>query len=175
MNRHYTQQHYLKLIKKIRAEFKKNKPGTLFSISSDIIVGFPSETKIQFADSEKIMTLSKFDMVFFGQFSPRPGTKAWELKDNVSQIEKARRENVLNDILKKTTLANNKKYVGKILEVHIEKNGAELPLENSFMYFGKTRTQKNVKIISSKKDLIGKFARVEIIKANIWNLEGKLK
>ena len=168
MNRHYTQEHYMKLIRKIRSEFKKNKPRTLFSVSSDIIVGFPGETKAQFADSEKTMEKSKFDMVFFGQFSPRPGTRAWEMKDNVPNEEKQRRENVLNDILKKTTLANNKKYVGKKIEVLIEK-------EKDGFYFGKTRTQKNARIPITKKGLIGEFVEVEITKANTWNLEGEIK
>lgn len=168
MNRHYTSQHYSKLIRKIKVEFKKNKPGVPFSISSDIIVGFPGESKVQFADSEMMMNKSKFDMVFFGQFSPRPGTAAWKMKDNVSHEEKMRRENVLNEILKTTTYANNKKYVGQKLEVLIEK-------EKEGFYYGKTRTQKNVKIENKKKDLVGKFAKVEIIKANIWNLEGIFK
>lgn len=167
MNRKYTHEHYLKLLKKIRSEFRKHKPEIPFSISSDIIVGFPGETKKQFTDSEMMMEKCRFDMVFFGQFSPRPGTKTWEMKDNVSHEEKERRENILNDILKKTTLANNKKYVGEVLEVLIEK-------EKDGFYFGKTRTQKNAKIERKKKDLIGSFAKVEITKANVWNLEGIL-
>jgi tRNA-2-methylthio-N6-dimethylallyladenosine synthase len=166
MNRKYTAKHYLGRIRKIRSEFKKNKPETLFSISSDIIVGFPSETKAQLMDSAIVMEKSKFDMVFFGQFSPRPGTVAWKLKDNVSQGEKFRRENFLNEILKKTTFTNNKKYIGKTLEVLIEK-------EKDGFYFGKTRTQKNVKIKTTKKDLIGTFIRAKITKANIWNLEAE--
>lgn len=167
MNRKYTAKHYLGRIRKIRSEFKKNKPETFFSISSDIIVGFPSETKAQFMDSALVMEKSKFDMVFFGQFSPRPGTVAWKLQDNVSQNEKFRRENFLNEILKKTTFTNNKKYVGKTLEVLIEK-------EKDGFYFGKTRTQKNVKIKTTKKDLIGAFVRAKIIKANVWNLEAEV-
>lgn len=180
MNRRYTQAHYLKLIKKIRVQFKKYKPNELFAISSDIIVGFPGETKMQFSDSAEVMEKAKFDMVFFGQFSPRPGTVAWKMKDNVSQKEKFRRENFLNDILKKTTLANNKKYVGRKLEVLIEKDKDGLvksgaPDHGVKFYFGKTRTQKNVKIISSKKNLVGTFAKVKITKANVWNLEGKIQ
>lgn len=168
MNRKYTQKHYLALIKKIRSAFKKYKPDEIYSITSDIIVGFPGETKLQFTDSEKIMRLSKFDMVFFGQFSPRPGTAAWKMKDNVSQKEKARREVALNKILAATTFANNKKYVGKKIEVLIEK-------EKKGFLFGKTRTQKNVKIASSKKLGIGDFAKVIITKANVWNLEAGKK
>lgn len=168
MNRRYTQKHYLKLIKKIRSEFKKHKPDQPLAISSDIIVGFPGETKMQFSDSAEVMKKSKFDMVFFGQFSPRPETVAWKMKNNVSQKEKVRRENFLNDILKKTALANNKKYLKKELEILIEK-------EKDGIYFGKTRTQKNVKIASQKKKLIGTFVKVEITKSNIWNLEATLK
>ncbi|HBR71476.1 MAG TPA: tRNA (N6-isopentenyl adenosine(37)-C2)-methylthiotransferase MiaB, partial [Candidatus Moranbacteria bacterium] len=48
----------------------------------------------------------------FGQFSPRPGTAAWKMKDDVSKKEKERRMKYLNEILKKTALANNKKYIG---------------------------------------------------------------
>ena len=65
MNRRYSQKHYLGLIKKIRSAFKKYKPGSLYSISSDIIVGFPGETKKQFLDSAEVMQKAKFDMVFF--------------------------------------------------------------------------------------------------------------
>lgn len=165
MNRRYTQAHYLKLIKKIRAAFKKHKPNSPYSLSSDIIVGFPGETKKQFLDSAEVMRKAKFDMVFFGLFSPRPGTKAFAMKDNVSQKEKMRREKFLNVILKKTAFANNKKYVGKTVEVLIEKQ------ENDF-YFGKTRTMKNVKIHSNRKKMVGKIVKVKITKANIWNLGG---
>jgi len=168
MNRKYSQKHYLELIKKIRLAFKKYKPDSLYSLSSDIIVGFPSETKKQFLDSADVMKKAKFDMVFFGLFSPRPETMAFKMKDDVSQKEKMRREKFLNVILKKTALANNKKYVGKIIEVLIEK-------ESNGTYFGKTRTMKNVKIEPGKKNLVGKIIKAEITKANIWNLEGKVK
>lgn len=167
MNRKYTQKHYLGLIRKIKGAFKKNKPGALFAISSDIIIGFPGETKKQFSASAEVMKKVKYDMVYFGQFSPRPGTAAWKMKDDVTKEEKVRRENYLNEILAKTNFGNNKKYVGRIIEVLIEqeKNGS---------YFGKTRTWKNVKLMSTKKKLIGKIVKAKITKANPWNLEGKI-
>ena len=179
MNRRYTQKHYLTLIKKINLAFKKNKPEKLFSISSDIIVGFPGETRQQFLQSASLMEKSKFDMVFFGQFSPRPETAAWKMKDNVSQKEKARREKYLNEILKKTALENNQKYLSKIVEVLIEKKAPKAKPSDeglafgNLAYFGKTRTLKNVKVTTSKKDLLGKIVKVKIIKANVWNLEGE--
>lgn len=167
MNRQYSQKHYLKLIHKIKKSFKQNKPGKLFSISSDIIVGFPGETRQQFLQSASVMEEAKFDMVFFGQFSPRPETAAWKMKDNVSQKEKARRENFLNEILKKTAFENNQKYLNEIVEVLVDQKKGDF-------YFGKTRTLKNVKIKAIEKDLIGKIIKVKITKANIWNLEGEV-
>ncbi|MFA7208892.1 MAG: tRNA (N6-isopentenyl adenosine(37)-C2)-methylthiotransferase MiaB [Parcubacteria group bacterium] len=166
MNRKYTAKDYLALVKKIKTAFKKNKSGIPFSITSDLIVGFPGETKKQFLDSAEIMGKVGYDMVFFGQFSPRPGTTAWEMKDNVSKIEKERRERFLNEILKKTALANSKKFLNTDAEVLIEN-------EKDGIYFGKTRTAKNVKVISNKKNLVGKFVKVKITRVNIWNLEGK--
>ena len=108
----------------------------------------------------------KYDLVYFGQFSPRPGTAAWKMQDSISKLEKSQRENTLNEILKKTTSANNQKYLKKTLEVLIDSK------KNGF-YFGRTRSGKNVKIFYDQKNLIGQFAKVEITKANIWNLEGK--
>lgn len=167
MNRKYTAKHYLILVRKIKSAFEKYKPDSLYALTSDIIVGFPSETRKQFLHSAEIMEKCKYDMVFFGQYSPRPGTAAWKMKDNVSKPEKERREQFLNEILKKTAFANNKKYKNTLQEVLVEtqKDGS---------YFGKTRAGKNVKIISSQKNLVGQFVKVKITKINIWNLEARL-
>ena len=118
-------------------------------------------------------------MVYFGQFSPRPGTVAWKMKDSVSKKEKGRREKFLNEILKKTALKNSRKFLNAVTEVLVNKTqGSKSPIgllePKHHIYFGKTRTGKNVKIFSTKKDLVGKFVKVKIIKTAIWNLEGKI-
>ncbi|MFZ2975471.1 MAG: tRNA (N6-isopentenyl adenosine(37)-C2)-methylthiotransferase MiaB [Candidatus Moraniibacteriota bacterium] len=167
MNRKYTAEKYLNLVKKIKSAFAKYKPNKLYSITTDIIVGFPGETKKQFLESARVMKKVCYDLVYFGQFSPRPGTVAYKMKDNVSKDEKKKREFFLNEILKETAFENNQKYTGKTLEVLIDKkDGAN--------YFGQTHSLKNVKIISTKKNLVGKFVKVKITKANIWNLEASL-
>jgi tRNA-2-methylthio-N6-dimethylallyladenosine synthase len=167
MNRKYTAKHYLGLVRKIKSAFKKHKPGIPFSLTSDIIVGFPGETRKQFLESAEIMEKVRYDMVFFGQYSPRPGTAAWKFKDDVSNAEKARREKYLNTILAGTALANNRKYLQKTVEVLIEnqKNGS---------CFGKTRTLKNVKIATDRKKLVGNFVSTKITKTTAWHLEGEL-
>lgn len=168
MNRKYTREHYLKLIKKIRDAFRKYKPGTLYAITTDIIVGFPGETRAQFLKTADIMKKIKYDVVYFGQFSPRPETAAWKMKDNVSRKEKEHREKYLNEILKKTALENNNKYTGRIIDVLVEK-------EKNGFYIGKTRTMKDVRFALKKKNIVGKIVKVKIIKANAWNLEAEIK
>ena len=179
MNRKYTRAHYLQLIEKIKAGFAKNKPGTIYALSSDIIVGFPGETKTQLEKTASVMRQVGFDMVFFGQFSPRPGTAAWQLKDNVTKAEKVRREKYLNEILARTARKNNQQYLGKtfLVLVSSEKMKVE-PSESEgstfITYFGTTRTLKNVKIKTDQKNLVGQFVKVKITRAATWNLEGTL-
>ena len=187
MNRKYTSEKYLKLVEKIKHAFAKHKPAKLYSITTDIIVGFPGETKKQFFESARVMKKVGYDLVYFGQFSPRPGTVAYKMKDNVSKIEKKKREFFLNEILKETAFENNQKYSGKILEVLIDKKDGE----NNF---GRTHSLKNVKInltpacidtqsvagrptlsLSRRVSLVGKFVKVKITKATIWNLEACLE
>ncbi|KKS66346.1 MAG: (Dimethylallyl)adenosine tRNA methylthiotransferase MiaB, partial [Parcubacteria group bacterium GW2011_GWC2_42_6] len=112
MNRRYTAIHYKNLIKKLRAAFKKYRPAfPPLAISTDVIVGFPGETKKQFLNTAKLMREIKFDMAYLARYSPRARTAAACLKDDISPAEKKRRENILNDILAKTALINNKKYI----------------------------------------------------------------
>lgn len=175
MNRKYTIDHYKDLIKKIREAYAKNSRFHLEptrdeisnklppAISTDIIVGFPGETKKQFENTAKLLCNVKYDMAYIAQYSPRPETAAWKMKDNVSKAEKVRREKVLTKILARTALANNKKYIGKTVEVLVDADGK-----------GHTRTQKKVAFSSTKKILVGSFVKVKITKAKAFGLEGKI-
>jgi len=162
MNRPYTFSQYEKTVQMIKKEIKD------ISLSTDIIVGFPSETKKQFQDTADALKKIKFEMAYISRYSERPGTKAAELKDNVSLKEKKRREEILNEIIKKNSFIKNKKYLNKEVTVLINsiRNG---------LYLGKTEDYKTVKIESLKKDLIGKFIKVKIIKSMPWGLIGKIK
>src|SRR3989344_7064652 len=151
MCRPYTVGHYKKLVGKIR----KAMPD--IAISTDIIVGFPGETRKQFEDTKKLFEEIKFDMAFISEYSPRPKTVAYKMfKDNVSHQEKESRKNELNEILKKTALENNQKLVGQIVKVLNGRTEGNKPIEIEGSY------SKN------------KFVSAKIIKANIWSLKGKL-
>jgi len=158
MNRKYTIEKYKEIIKKIR---KKNPDIVL---STDIIVGFPGETKKQFNDTAKILKQIKFDMAYINQYSSRPETSASKIKDNVSKKEKKERGKILNEILRQTALKKNKNYIGKIIKV--------LPVEwkNGFL-LGKSFDYKSVKTKGSKK-LLGEFIKVKIIDVTPWGLKG---
>lgn len=165
MNRRYTAQHYINLIKKVR----KAKPG--IAITTDVIVGFPGETKKQFNNTVKLFKELEFDLAYISQYSPRPQTLSYEMKDNVSREEKRRRDKVLTEILKKTALESSEKYVNTTVEVLIDE------INRQGQYQGKTSSYKTVCIKPKKKALkkmIGQFVMVNITKARNFSLEGEI-
>lgn len=95
MNRKYTVGHYKTIIKKIR----RLMPGV--RLTTDIIVGFPGETKSQFNNTAKLFKEVKFNQAYISRYSPRPGTAAFKLIDDVRPEEKKRRWLKLNSLLKK--------------------------------------------------------------------------
>jgi len=93
MNRPYTVAQYKTLVKKIRKAIPD------ISLSTDIIVGFPGETKKQFQNTVKTLKEISFDMAFINKYSPRAGTAASKIKDNVLWAEKKKREKVLIELI----------------------------------------------------------------------------
>lgn len=162
MNRPYTQAKYLKLINNIYRLIPN------VAISTDCIVGFPGETKTDFNQSKKVFMAANFAMAYLAQYSPRPQTSANQLTDNVSKVEKQQRELELNEILKKSSLAFNKKYLHKTIKVLVTK-------KDNNSYFGLTEHSKNVKISSSKKLKISSFYNVIITAAETWKISGEIK
>lgn len=165
MNRKYTAAHFKSVIDKVR----KAKPG--IAITTDVIVGFPGETKKQFNNSLKIFKEIKFDFAYSSKYSPRPGTVSWKMKDDVSREEKTRRDKEITELVSKTGLAFNKKYIGKEVEVLVD------GLNKKGKMHGKTSSYKEVFFNSDKwgiKDIAGCFVKVKIKKARDLCLEGEL-
>ncbi|MFH1838189.1 MAG: tRNA (N6-isopentenyl adenosine(37)-C2)-methylthiotransferase MiaB [Candidatus Kuenenbacteria bacterium] len=107
MNRKYTVENYLKLVQKIRKKIKK------IFLSTDIIVGFPGETKKQFENTVKLCKKIKFNKAYISQYSPRPGTLAAKLNDDISKEEKKRRWKILDDLINKKNAKINKIFKKK--------------------------------------------------------------
>ncbi|HNU81260.1 MAG TPA: tRNA (N6-isopentenyl adenosine(37)-C2)-methylthiotransferase MiaB [bacterium] len=167
MNRHYTAAHFSSLIKKIR----KAKPG--IALTTDVIVGFPGETKKQFQNSVKLFKNLQFDMAYIAQYSPRPGTASWYMKDNVSREEKHRREQILTEILRKSGKKANRAYWRRTVIVLVEGKNRRGG------YYGKTSSFKTVSFTAPSEvrpeDIIGNFVSVKIQKVQDFGLEGVLK
>ena len=100
MNRPYTVKQYKDLVKKIRKKIPD------INLSTDVIVGFPGETKKQFENTAKLFKEIKYDIAYINKYSPRSDTAANKLKDNVSQKEKKRREKILEKTLKQKSQEN---------------------------------------------------------------------
>ena len=93
MKRNYTVGEYKELVKKIRKKIPD------IRLSTDVIVGFPGETKSQFENTVKLFKEIKFDNAYIAKYSPRPGTSAFKMKDDVSLVGKKQREKILRKIL----------------------------------------------------------------------------
>ncbi len=163
MNRHYTAEYYLGLIQELR----QAEPG--LALSTDIIVGFPGETEKQFLATADLMEKVGYDMAYLAEFSPRAGTGAARLADDVPKEEKKRRKEFLNQILSRSALRRNQELVGQEVEVLVDK--IEVEKSGQVFCFGKTRTFKTVKFRGTK-DLIGQFVRIKISRARAFGLEG---
>ena len=160
MNRHYSVKDYKEIVENLRKKIPD------ISLSTDIIVGFPGETKKQFENTVKLFRDVKYDMAYINKYSPRRGTAATKLEDDVSIEEKKKREKILTEILKQTALEKNKNLVGKETLVLMNENRGD-------NWFGKNEYYKTVKV-KSDENILGEIIKVKIIKVQPFILEGEL-
>jgi tRNA-2-methylthio-N6-dimethylallyladenosine synthase len=174
MARPYTAARYEKLFAKIRKAFKIHRSGleAEVALSTDVIVGFPGETKKQFLNTARLFREVKFDMAYIAQYSPRPGTTAAKLKDSVTPQEKKRRINVLTKILFETSAANNKIYAKKNVAVLVDKTAKNN--DGSWTISGKTRSYKTARFESKKFIKPGNVVTVKIVKTLPLGLKAEL-
>lgn len=163
MGRKYTKESYLKLYHKIRQRIPNG------SVTTDIIVGFPGETDEDFLETLSLVKECKFDSAFTFIYSPREGTPAAKMKDDVTLKVKEDRLHQLNEVINEYALEINKGLVGKTMEVLIE--GVSEKDEN--MVAGYTDTMKLVNV-KADKSCIGKIIKVRITDAKTWSLDGEI-
>jgi tRNA-2-methylthio-N6-dimethylallyladenosine synthase len=123
MNRSYTREHYLKLVDMIRNYVPD------MGISTDIIVGFPGESDADYHQTLDLMRKVRYDAAFTFKYSPRPHTKAWKLKDDVSETEKSLRLTELIALQKKHTLERYRAMIGRDTEILVEGESKRNPDE----------------------------------------------
>ena len=114
MGRRYSREEYKELFDRIT----KRIPECAFS--ADIIVGFPNETDEQFMETMEMVDYCKYDNVYSFIYSPREGTPAAKMKDNVPMEVKKERLQRLNALVNETANKKNQLYKGQILDVLVE-------------------------------------------------------
>ncbi|MBG9565784.1 tRNA (N6-isopentenyl adenosine(37)-C2)-methylthiotransferase MiaB [Brevibacillus agri] len=163
MARKYTREHYLELVRKIKAAIPN------VSLSTDIIVGFPGETDEQFEETISLVEEVRYDSAYTFIYSPREGTPAAVMEDNVPMEVKKARLYRLNEVLARIGLEQNKKLQDQVLEVLVEGESKN----NPDVLAGRTRTNKLVHF-TADKSLIGEYVHVKITDAKTWTLHGEL-
>lgn len=122
MNRSYTREQYLKLVKRLR----EHDPG--FGVTTDIIVGFPGETEMDFQDSCSIVDLACLSKVHVFKYSKREGTKAAQMKGHISPEIKSRRSDALHKLSEKAAESFCKRNLGTARRVLLEQYDANTGL-----------------------------------------------
>ena len=163
MNRRYTKEEYLEKIRRVKERIPD------IALSTDVIVGFPTETNEDFLETIDVLKKVEFDNIFSFIYSKRKGTPAAELDFALSSEEIHKNFDMLLETQNEISLKKNKAFEGKTVEVLVD---------------GESKTDKNMlsgrmantKIVNFPGDssLKGKYVNVKITKAHTWSLNGEL-
>lgn len=164
MKRNYTALEYKARIRKLR-QVRPN-----ISLSSDFIVGFPGETDADFEDTMKLIEDVGFDHSFSFIYSPRPGTPAADLADDVPHTVKQARLARLQARINEMAAQISQNMVGSVQRILVDRPSKKDPEQLS----GRTENNRVVNFSCDNKDLIGKFIDVEITEALPNSLRGRL-
>ncbi len=165
MRRGYTAGYYLEAVRRLRSAV----PG--LALTTDVIVGFPGETEEDFQATRSLMEEAVFDNAFIFKYSPREGTPAAAMKDDVTAEEKLRRNHVLLEDQDKRGLRINEALQGTTLEVMAEGPS----LRNQARWAGRTGSNKIVIFESVAGIEAGAIVQVRIDKAGAQTLYGSIQ
>lgn len=163
MGRIYTIEHYMRIIDYIR----KKMPDT--AITTDLIVGFPTETEAEFEETLTAVRNIRYDGAFMFRYSVRPGTVAARYNDDVSEDDKIRRLNKLIKIQQQISYEVNQREVGRIQMGLVEGFSRR---SNEIM---RARTEGNKTVLFSATDIkVGSIVAVKVSQADAFTLHGDL-
>ncbi|MBX3029196.1 MAG: tRNA (N6-isopentenyl adenosine(37)-C2)-methylthiotransferase MiaB [Chloroflexi bacterium] len=173
MGRQYTIEAYLDLVARLRAAVPD------IALTTDVIVGFCGETEAQFQATLELLRTVRYDGVFAAAFSPRPGTPASRLPDDVPADVKRRRLNELLALQEGIGLERNQAWVGRRVEVLVDQvrrprsHDHEAGEGSSTRVAGRSRVNKLVHL-DGGPELVGRFVEVDIDHAGPYALSGRL-
>ncbi len=163
MNRRYSREEYLEKLNKAKARIPN------LALTTDIIVGFPTERQEDFEDTISLLKEAEFDMIFSFIYSKRVGTPAAEMKSVLTDEQIHKNFEHMLSVQNEISRQKNEAYVGRICEVLTD---GESKTDNN-MLTGRTDTGKIVNF-KGDKSLFGKYVNVKITKAQTWSLYGEI-
>ncbi len=163
MQRGHTAEYYVKLTEDARRLMPD------ITLASDFIVGFPGETSSDFEDTVRLMKTVRFQNSFIFKYSPRPGTPAASLPDNIPMEVKKERNQALLRLQSEISLEENRKMVGRVVDVLVEGPSKS----DKRRLVGRT-PQNHIVVFEGPSDLHGEIAGVEVCDATALTLFGRL-
>ena len=165
MNRKYTREEYIEKVEMTRGKI----PG--LGLTTDLIVGFPSETEEDFEDSLRLLREVRFDLVHSAAYSEREGTPAAVMEGALPVSVRLQRLTRFNELQDSITREINEALKGEVFEILVDDDA---PRGDGFLQ-GRTPSDKVVIFKGSKeKELLGQFVKVKITEAEAWCLHGEL-
>ena len=168
MNRKYTTKQFKEIVNRLRKYYND------VMLTTDIIVGFPGETEQEFKQTYQFLKEIKFYKMHVFPYSPREGTRAAKMENQIDNKIKESRSKELIEMSNNNQKHYNEQYVGKEVEVLFEEKEIEIRGENEINYY-KGHTQNYILVkckVKSNENLENKFKKVKILKASIEYVEG---
>jgi tRNA-2-methylthio-N6-dimethylallyladenosine synthase len=137
-------------------------------LATDVIVGFPGETEAQYEATYRLLEDLRFDMVHVAAYSPRPGTPAERLPDDVPAEEKERRRRAVDALQERIVGEINAQLLGRTIEVLVEGR-------QKGKWRGRTRTNKLVFFDVDEREWAGQLAQVRITRTGPWSMQGEVQ
>lgn len=162
MNRHYNFQEYVETVDCIRSGLPE------VGLTSDLIVGFPGETEEEFQESMEALRRFRFDQVHTAAYSPRQGTPAAVMKNQIPEPEKKRRLNLVNDLQMQIAGEINSEKVGRTYRVLVDGRALKGNLLQGRNEFDK------VILFEGDESLVGEFVDVKVTSSDNWSLKGEI-
>jgi len=162
MQRTYTREEYLEKIAMIR---RASRP---IAITTDIIVGFPSEAEGDFQETLSLLDEVKYDNLFAFKYSPRPNTPSLKMDDAIPEEEKSRRLAVLQDKQREIQKEHNAKMIGETMEVLVSGKS-----RRETQWSGYTSSYRLANFSSPAKELLGTYVQVRVTGATPNSLIGE--
>ena len=162
MRRTYTREQYLEKISWIRGARRE------FSLTTDVIVGFPGETEADFEETLGLLDAIQSDGVFAFKYSPRPNTPSLAMPDAIPEEEKSRRLAILNERQRQIQIARNGKLIGAAYEVLVDTHHTARN-----QWAGRTTSNRIVNFSTSRENLLGQYVQVHITRSAPNSLIGE--